>query len=125
MADSVVDNKSNSTENDQFPCSTSTITPVNDVLTNTSNLHDKSKLLPKDESPVQKIEHMEGVEHESSVQQDMEGVEHETPTPSNEEKKDFEIGDIVWAKIGRHPFWPSMVCIDPETNVYIKGSLRK
>ncbi|XP_060857505.1 uncharacterized protein LOC132935070 isoform X2 [Metopolophium dirhodum] len=99
MAASVVDNKSNSTEDNQLPCSSSSLSPVNN------------------------IEPMEGVEHESPVQQNMEGVEHESSTPSNEKKNDFEIGDIVWAKIGRHPFWPSMVCIDPETNVYIKGSL--
>lgn len=99
MAASIVDNKSNSTEDNQLPCSTSSLSPVNN------------------------IEHMEGVEHESPVQQNMEGVEDESSTPSNEKKNDFEIGDIVWAKIGRHPFWPSMVCIDPETNVYIKGSL--
>jgi len=111
MADSVVDNKSKYTENDQLPCSSSSLTPINNVLTDTSNSHDKSKLLLKDESSALKVEYMEGVEHESS-------------TPSNE-KKDFEIGDIVWAKLGRHPFWPSMVCIDPETNVYIKGSLGK
>jgi len=125
MAASIVDNKSNSTEDNQLPCSTSSLSPVNNVLTNTSNLHDKSKLLLKNESSVLQIEHMEGVEHESPVQQNMEGVEDESSTPSNEKKNDFEIGDIVWAKIGRHPFWPSMVCIDPETNVYIKGSLGK
>nr|BAH72751.1 ACYPI007968 [Acyrthosiphon pisum] len=99
MADSEVDKKSSLTEDDQLPCSTSSLSPVNN------------------------IEHMEGVEHESPVQQNMEGVEHKSSTLNNEKKKDFEIGDIVWAKIGRHPFWPSMVCIDPETNVYIKGSL--
>lgn len=125
MADYVVDKKSNSIENDQLPCSTSSLSPVNNVLTDTSNLHCKSRLLIKDKSSVQQIEHMEGVEHESPVQQDIEGVEHESSTPSHEKKNDFEIGDIVWAKIGRHPFWPSMVCIDPETNVYIKGSLGK
>jgi len=124
MADSVVDNKSNSTEDVQLPCSTSSLSPVNNVLTNTSNLHDKSRLLLKDESSVQQIEHMEGVEHESPVKQNMEGVEHES-SPTNGKKNDFEIGDIVWAKLGRHPFWPSMVCIDPETNEYIKGSLGK
>jgi len=138
MADSVVDKKSNSTEDDQLPCSTNSLSPVNNVLTDTSNLHGKSKLLLQDESSVQQIEHMEGVDHESPVQQNMESVEQETPvqqnmesvehessTPSDEKKKDFEIGDIVWAKLGSYPFWPSMVCNDPETNVYIKGSLGK
>jgi len=151
MADSAVNKKSDSTENDQLSCSTSSLTPVNNVLIDTSNLHDKSKSLLKDESPVQQVEHINGVEHESPkqqniesvepkspmqqniesvepkspIQQNIESVEPKSPIPTNEKKNDFEIGDIVWAKIGRYPFWPSIVCIDPETNVYIKGSLRK
>lgn len=125
MADFAVKKQSISTENDQLLCSTSSLTPVNNVLTDTSNLSDKSKSLLKDESLVQQVEHINGVEHESPIQQKMESVEPESPTPNNEKKRDFEIGDIVWAKIGRYPFWPSIVCIDPETNVYIKGSLGK
>lgn len=40
---------------------------------------------------------------------------------SNKLNKDFHVGDIVWAKIGKYPFWPSIVSIDPETNAYVKG----
>lgn len=177
MGDSAVNNKSNSADDDKLSCSTRPLTQINNVLINTSNLHDKSKPLDKVGSPAQQIEHMEGVEHESPVQQNIEGVGQESPaqqnmevveqespeqqnkelieqkspkqqnkedaeqespvqqsmesvdqnspTSSTEKKNDFEIGDIVWAKIGRYPFWPSIVCMDPETNVYIKGSLRK
>lgn len=32
----------------------------------------------------------------------------------------YQIGDLVWAKIGKYPLWPSIVCIDPDTNTYIK-----
>lgn len=35
--------------------------------------------------------------------------------------KDHEIGDIVWAKLGKFPFWPSIVCLDPESKIFIKS----
>ncbi|XP_025191298.1 histone-lysine N-methyltransferase NSD3-like isoform X2 [Melanaphis sacchari] len=110
MADSIVENESSCIEKDQLSCSTSSLPPVNHVLTDTSNLDDNSKLLSK-ESPIKS---------EKSIKD----VEHISPTsPSNENKiHDFEVGDIVWAKIGKYPFWPSIVCIDPETNIHIKGT---
>lgn len=37
----------------------------------------------------------------------------------------FKIGDIVWSKIGRYPFWPSIICNDPEINVYTRRSPSK
>uniref|UniRef100_A0A2S2NQX5 Histone-lysine N-methyltransferase NSD3 n=1 Tax=Schizaphis graminum TaxID=13262 RepID=A0A2S2NQX5_SCHGA len=110
MADFIKENKSNYVDKDQLSCSTSSLTSVNHVLTDTSNLDDKSKSLSKEESSIKQKESIENAEHES-------------PT-SNENKNDFEIGDIVWAKIGRYPFWPSMVCVDPDTNIHIKGSLK-
>lgn len=33
----------------------------------------------------------------------------------------YQIGDLVWAKIGKFPLWPSIVCMDPDSNTYIKG----
>lgn len=38
------------------------------------------------------------------------------------ETENYDIGDIVWAKIGKYPFWPSVVCFDPKSNIYFKGS---
>lgn len=35
---------------------------------------------------------------------------------------DYKINDIVWAKIGKYPFWPSIVCVHPISNTYIKTS---
>lgn len=110
MTDSIVDNKSDCLEKDKLSCPTSSPTPVDhDVLTDASNLDDTSKSLSK--------EPIEDVKHE---------VKHVSPTSGNEKQNDFEIGDIVWAKIGKYPFWPSIVCIDPDTtNIYLKGSLGK
>lgn len=33
---------------------------------------------------------------------------------------DFCIGDIVWAKIGKLPFWPSIVCADPKLHKHVR-----
>jgi len=113
--DPIVDNKSGCLEKDILSCSTSSPTPVDpsvdhDVLTDTSNLDDKSKSLSK-EPPIK--------------EESIEDVKHESLASGNEKKINFEIGDIVWAKIGKYPFWPSIVCIDPDTNTYLKGSLGK
>lgn len=43
-------------------------------------------------------------------------------TSINEEINDYKIGDIVWAKIGKYPFWPSIVCYDPKSKTFIKPS---
>lgn len=46
-------------------------------------------------------------------------------SPMREPSYDYKIGDIVWAKIGKYPFWPSIVCVDPKYNIYMKGSPSK
>jgi len=35
--------------------------------------------------------------------------------------EEFEVGDIVWAKVGKFPYWPSIICNDPLTNVHVKS----
>lgn len=44
---------------------------------------------------------------------------------SNEQNYDYQVGDIVWAKLGNYPLWPSIVCCDPDSNMYMKGSPSK
>lgn len=39
----------------------------------------------------------------------------------NKKANKFEIGDMVWAKIGKYPLWPSIVINDPETNIFFKS----
>lgn len=41
-----------------------------------------------------------------------------TSTTSTKQIEDYKIGDIVWAKIGKYPYWPSIVCVDPTLNVH-------
>ncbi|XP_050438298.1 histone-lysine N-methyltransferase NSD2-like isoform X2 [Adelges cooleyi] len=40
---------------------------------------------------------------------------------------DYKVGDVVWAKIGRYPYWPSVICLEPNSNKYYKqySKLRK
>ena len=33
---------------------------------------------------------------------------------------EFQVGDLIWAKMGSYPWWPAMVSIDPETGGYSK-----
>lgn len=43
-------------------------------------------------------------------------------------KKDFEIGDLVWAKMKRYPFWPAKIVIPPagkEKVIYTPKGLKK
>lgn len=39
-------------------------------------------------------------------------------TPSNE--SGWNPGDLAWARIGGHPFWPCMIAVDPFTKVFTK-----
>ncbi|XP_051869513.1 histone-lysine N-methyltransferase NSD2 [Pristis pectinata] len=32
----------------------------------------------------------------------------------------FEIGDLVWVKFSRRPWWPSVVCLDPVLKIHTK-----
>jgi len=42
-----------------------------------------------------------------------------------EKNEEYKIGDIIFAKLGKNPFWPSIVCLDPQLKIYIKPSLSK
>uniref|UniRef100_A0A673L4B7 Histone-lysine N-methyltransferase NSD3 n=1 Tax=Sinocyclocheilus rhinocerous TaxID=307959 RepID=A0A673L4B7_9TELE len=38
--------------------------------------------------------------------------------------QEYEIGDLVWAKVGTYPWWPCMVSSDPQSNVHIRLNKR-
>lgn len=38
--------------------------------------------------------------------------------------QEYEIGDLVWAKVGTYPWWPCMVSSDPQSNVHIRLNTR-
>lgn len=41
-------------------------------------------------------------------------------TPPESVKLPWIIGDIVWSKIPGHPWWPSLIAYEPNTEVYFK-----
>ena len=38
--------------------------------------------------------------------------------------KEFDIGDLVWAKVGTYPWWPCMVSCDPQRKVHTRINTR-
>uniref|UniRef100_A0A671QI61 Histone-lysine N-methyltransferase NSD3 n=1 Tax=Sinocyclocheilus anshuiensis TaxID=1608454 RepID=A0A671QI61_9TELE len=60
-----------------------------------------------------------GVEERSGVEKHFPSVI--TSTGSGQE---YEIGDLVWAKVGTYPWWPCMVSSDPQSNVNIRLNKR-
>lgn len=36
------------------------------------------------------------------------------------ESGDFQVGDLMWAKVGSHPYWPCMITAEPETDIFTK-----
>lgn len=47
--------------------------------------------------------------------------------PLKAEPDQYLVGDLLWSKIGNHPFWPAMVSFDPVSGIYtklVKNSLR-
>ncbi|KAL4609557.1 histone-lysine N-methyltransferase NSD3-like [Arapaima gigas] len=37
---------------------------------------------------------------------------------------EYEVGDLVWAKVGTYPWWPCMVSSDPQLNVHTRINTR-
>ncbi|KAK7788886.1 hypothetical protein R5R35_013451 [Gryllus longicercus] len=38
----------------------------------------------------------------------------------NTEESEWLPGDLLWARIGRHPFWPCVVVVDPRNAMYLE-----
>ncbi|XP_034233656.1 DNA mismatch repair protein Msh6-like [Thrips palmi] len=36
-------------------------------------------------------------------------------------KSEFSVSDLVWAKLDSYPWWPSLVCNDPDSDKYQRG----
>jgi len=47
-------------------------------------------------------------------------VEEDNVREKSPEQK-YKVGDIIWAKIYSYPLWPGIICVQPETNIFIKG----
>lgn len=44
-----------------------------------------------------------------------------TSTTATEVVK-YKIGDLLWGRIGSHPYWPCMICSDDKGIIFIEGS---
>lgn len=58
---------------------------------------------------------------QGQVEQDGQAVDFVLPLVNNDTEIEYKIGDIIWAKIGGCPYWPSIVCYDPIKNLYFKS----
>ena len=57
-----------------------------------------------------------------NTENDVQSFESALPveTEGEKEKLPWSVGDIVWSKIPGHPWWPSLVANEPNTEVYFK-----
>lgn len=44
---------------------------------------------------------------------------------SKKTREELKVGDIVWAKLGKYPYWPSIISKDPTSKTHVKGDLGK
>lgn len=64
--------------------------------------------------------------HDVNIRSDIEETdelhnsEGKVVTHSNEDKTNFEIGDLAWARIGSMPFWPCFCDKDPDNNLFMQ-----
>lgn len=42
-------------------------------------------------------------------------------TQSEQQSVDFELDDIVWGKLSKHPYWPAIICVDETSDAYLSG----
>lgn len=35
---------------------------------------------------------------------------------------EWMVGDLAWARVGGHPYWPCVIAVDPELNIFTKTS---
>ncbi|KAK3914863.1 Histone-lysine N-methyltransferase, H3 lysine-36 specific [Frankliniella fusca] len=52
----------------------------------------------------------------TAIEDDLE----ETGTSEEEITTEYEPGDLIWGRIGRHPFWPCVIINDPVDKMYFK-----
>lgn len=52
-------------------------------------------------------------------------LENTGASSNDQNNEEYHVGDIVWAKIGKSPYWPSIVCNDPVSKMYMNGTPSK
>ncbi|XP_048368442.1 histone-lysine N-methyltransferase NSD3 isoform X3 [Sphaerodactylus townsendi] len=60
---------------------------------------------------------------ETPAQEEEEEVSSPLPAQTASDDK-FEVGDLVWSKVGTYPWWPCMVSSDPQLEVHTRINTR-
>ncbi|XP_071883300.1 histone-lysine N-methyltransferase NSD3 isoform X4 [Anas platyrhynchos] len=79
-----------------------------------SSKHDSSRSEERKSHKIPKLE-----PEEQNVQQFLPSL----PTQGAHDVK-FQVGDLVWSKVGTYPWWPCMVSCDPQLDVHTKINTR-
>lgn len=126
------------TDNDGLQTAKDTLNTDNDFVTTKNNIDDDDGFqMAKD--PLNSIDNLALIEVSNLSNTDVSNVltlQHEQESLSTEVDdssvkinsicewniEDYKIGDIIWAKLGKYPYWPSVVCADPDSKIYIKGT---
>uniref|UniRef100_A0A8B9XXW5 Nuclear receptor binding SET domain protein 3 n=1 Tax=Bos mutus grunniens TaxID=30521 RepID=A0A8B9XXW5_BOSMU len=80
-----------------------------------SNKHDSSRSEERKSHKIPKLE-----PEEQNVQPMLPSV----PTAEASAGVKFQVGDLVWSKVGTYPWWPCMVSSDPQLEVHTKINTR-
>uniref|UniRef100_A0A8C0W1I9 PWWP domain-containing protein n=1 Tax=Castor canadensis TaxID=51338 RepID=A0A8C0W1I9_CASCN len=80
-----------------------------------SNRHDSSRSEERKSHKIPKLE-----PEEQNVQPILTSV----PTTEVSTGVKFQVGDLVWSKVGTYPWWPCMVSSDPQLDVHTKINTR-
>ncbi|XP_070621463.1 histone-lysine N-methyltransferase NSD3 isoform X2 [Erythrolamprus reginae] len=85
------------------------------------------KLEPEEQNrPNEKINIQSEKPREEIATADETPAQQVEPSLSVQETSDckFEVGDLVWSKVGTYPWWPCMVSKDPQLEVHTKINTR-
>lgn len=85
------------------------------------------KLEPEEQTrPNEKLSTLSEKPREETIPLDETPVQQESPQPPAQATSDvnFEVGDLVWSKVGTYPWWPCMVSSDPQLEVHTKINTR-
>ncbi|XP_072835020.1 histone-lysine N-methyltransferase NSD3 isoform X3 [Pogona vitticeps] len=88
--------------------------------------HKIPKLEPEEENkPNERLSILSEKPREEPVVLDETPAQEESPLPTQvASESKFEVGDLVWSKVGTYPWWPCMVSSDPQLEVHTKINTR-
>ncbi|XP_066495308.1 histone-lysine N-methyltransferase NSD3 isoform X2 [Tiliqua scincoides] len=85
------------------------------------------KLEPEEQTrPNEKLSTLPEKPREERILLDETPAQQASPHPPAQVTSDvkFEVGDLVWSKVGTYPWWPCMVSSDPQLEVHTKINTR-